>query len=135
MSDSKKEIALPIWVMYYDSDAAGVMHNIAYLRHIETARTLLAKNLGMDFRTVAETGIHAAVVRTEIDYIAPALLGDEIVVRGRVTEVGRVRFWVEFEVVRGETLLARCRQSLVLVQMPEGRPVRVEKGFPALLLQ
>ena len=86
------KIALPVTVMYYDSDAAGVMHNIAYLRHIETARTILAKNLGMSFQTITETGIHPVVLRTEIDYIAPALLGDDIVVHGRVAEVGRVRF-------------------------------------------
>ena len=132
MSEKDKTIELPVCVMYYDSDAAGVMHNVAYLRHVETARTLLARDLGMSFQTIVETGIHPLVLRTEIDYISPALLGDEIIVHGRVGEVGRARFWVEFELVRGETLLARCRQSLALVKMPEGRPVRIAKGFPAL---
>ena len=37
-----------ISVMFFDTDAAGVVHNIAYLRFIETARTLLALEYGMD---------------------------------------------------------------------------------------
>ncbi|MEO6786418.1 MAG: hypothetical protein ABI318_09830 [Chthoniobacteraceae bacterium] len=30
-------------VMFFDTDCAGVVHNLAYLRMIETARTLLAE--------------------------------------------------------------------------------------------
>ena len=32
--------------MFFDTDAGGVVHNIAYLRFIETNRSLLAEKLG-----------------------------------------------------------------------------------------
>ena len=118
--------------MYFDTDAGGVVHNIAYLRFIETARTYLAMKMGMSFEEIVRTKIHLVVVRTEIDYRKPAVLGDVILVNGRVTETSGIRFWVEFEIVRpsdGATLVT-CRQALALVQMPAGRPVRLPAGFP-----
>jgi hypothetical protein len=41
-------IEYPYQVMFFDTDCAGVVHNLAYLRMIETARTLLAEQLGLD---------------------------------------------------------------------------------------
>jgi YbgC/YbaW family acyl-CoA thioester hydrolase len=127
-------IDLPVRVMYFDTDAGGVVHNIAYLRFIETARTLLAIQLGMSFEEIERTGVHPVVVRTEIDYRKPGRLGEVLSVRGGLGEIGRARFWVEFEVVRpgdGEILVA-CRQALALIRMPEGRVVKVLEGFPGL---
>ena len=40
-------IQTEVQVMFFDTDCAAVVHNIAYLRFIETARTLLAEQLGM----------------------------------------------------------------------------------------
>lgn len=118
--------------MYFDTDAGGVVHNIAYLRFIETARTLLAMQWGMSFEEIARTQIHPVVVRTEIDYKKPARLGDLILVNGRLSEASGIRFWVDFEIVRpaDATLLVQCRQALALVQMPAGRPLRLPEGFP-----
>ena len=35
-----------IRIMFFDTDAGGMVHNIAYLRFIETNRSLLAEKLG-----------------------------------------------------------------------------------------
>lgn len=121
--------------MYFDTDAGGVVHNIVYLRFIETARTLLAIQMGLSFEEIERTGIHPVVTRTEIDYKRPARLGESLQVIGRVVEWSGIRFWVEFEVVRpsDNALLVTCRQALALVQMPTGKPVRLPAGFPASL--
>lgn len=128
-------ISTPVRVMYFDTDAGGVVHNIVYLRFIETARTLLAMQMGMNFEEINRTQIHPVVTRTEIDYKKPARLGDEICVNGRLVEWSGIRFWVEFEVVRpvDNALLVKCRQTLALVKMPEGLPVRLPPGFPTSL--
>jgi acyl-CoA thioesterase FadM len=91
--------------------------------------------MGMDFKEIERTGIHAVVTRTEIDYKSPARLGDVLLVQGRVVEWSGVRFWVEFEVTRPSdgALMVKCRQALALVQMPSGKPVRLPAGFPATL--
>jgi YbgC/YbaW family acyl-CoA thioester hydrolase len=118
-------------IMFFDTDCGGVVHNIAYLRMIETARTRLAALLGMKLREMAETQLYPVVVRTEIDYKKPARLGDEIVIHGRLESVERVRFWCAFEVRRpaDDSLLITCRQSLALVQMPQGRPARLPEDW------
>ena len=138
MSDALPEncrISTEVRVMYFDTDAGGVVHNIVYLRFIETARTLLAIQMGMDLDEIRRTSIHAVVARTEIDYKRPALLGDVLRVEGRITEWSGVRFWVEFEIIRPSdaAVLVKCRQALALVQMPSGKPVRLPDGFPATL--
>jgi YbgC/YbaW family acyl-CoA thioester hydrolase len=118
-------------VMFFDTDCGQVVHNIAYLRMIETCRTRLAAKLGMDLLTMSETRLFPVVTRTEIDYRKPAKLGDWLSIRGRLGEVGAARFWCEFEIVRekDEALLITCKQALALVQMPEGRPVRLPKDL------
>ena len=118
-------------VMFFDTDCGGVVHNIAYLRMIETARTRLASLLGMKLREMSQTQLFPVVVRTEIDYRKPAKLGDEIIIRGHLDAVERARFWCAFEMRRAEdeALLITCRQSLALVQMPQGRPLRLPEDW------
>src|ERR1700756_1754074 len=58
-------------VMFFDTDAGGVVHNIAYLRFIETNRSLLAEKLGYPLEQMLNRGNCPVVVRTEIDYRRP----------------------------------------------------------------
>jgi len=121
-------------VMFYDTDVGGVVHNLAYLRMIEYCRTKLAAGIGFDLCRMAETSVYPVVVRTEIDYRRPARLGDVIETRGWLEEWGRVRFWCAFEMRRrgsGE-LLVSCRQQLAVIEMPDGKPLRLpgEPGNP-----
>ena len=44
-------------IMFFDTDCGGVVHNIAYLRFIETARTRLAAKLGLDLKKMSEIDI------------------------------------------------------------------------------
>lgn len=114
-------------VMFFDTDCGAVVHNLAYLRMIETCRTRLAAQMGMDLHTMSQTQVFPVVARTEIDYRRPAKLGDWITIRGRLDEISKARFWCAFEMIRESdgTLLVTARQSLALVQMPAGKPLRL----------
>ena len=115
-------------VMFFDTDIGGVVHNIAYLRMIETCRTLLAEEVGFDLKKMADTQVFPVVVRTEIDYRRAATLGDKLAITGKITEHSRTSFWCEFEVRNDEDmeqLYISCRQKLAVVQMPQARPVRI----------
>jgi YbgC/YbaW family acyl-CoA thioester hydrolase len=118
-------------VMFFDTDCAAVVHNIAYLRIIEVARTLLAEQLGMSMRAMAESGQYPVVVRTEIDYRKPAALGDILITHGHLETVERIRFWCAFDIRRqsDNALIVTSRQMLALVQMPSGRPIRLPEGW------
>ncbi|QTN34377.1 acyl-CoA thioesterase [Akkermansiaceae bacterium] len=114
-------------VMFFDTDCGGVVHNLAYLRMIETCRTRLAAKLGMDLREMASSGIYPVLIRTEADYLKPAKLGDWIAVHGKLGEVGKARFWCDFTMHRESdgARLVTARQCLALVKMPEGKPQRL----------
>ena len=73
------------------------------------------------------------VTRTEVDYKRPAKLGDWLLIRGRLDEISRARFWCAFEMIRESdgALLVTARQSLALVQMPEGKPQRLPPDWAA----
>jgi YbgC/YbaW family acyl-CoA thioester hydrolase len=120
-------IRTEVQVMFFDTDCAAVVHNIAYLRFIEVARTLLAEQLGLGLATMAENQKYPVVVRTEIDYRRAAKLGDKLVIEGWLDQLERVRFWCAFRIVRpaDETLIAECRQMLAIIQMPEAKLLRV----------
>ncbi|NRB43250.1 MAG: acyl-CoA thioesterase [Verrucomicrobiales bacterium] len=113
--------------MFYDTDAAGVVHNISYLRFIEKNRTLLGSELGLDYKEMTVSGIYGAVLRIEIDYRRPGRLGENLQVSGWLDEVQKVKFWCGFEIHRAEDneLLVASRQELALVKMPEAKPTRL----------
>ncbi len=121
-------------VMFFDTDCGGVVHNLAYLRMIETCRTRLAALMGLDLRGMAQTAEFPVLTRTEIDYKRPAQLGDWLLIRGRLDALSRARFWCAFEIIRetdGLTLVT-ARQGLALVKMPQGKPLRLPSAWSQL---
>lgn len=124
-------IRTAVQVMFFDTDAAAVVHNIAYLRFIEVARTLLAEQLGLELVQMGEEKKYPVVVRTEIDYRRAAKLGDKLVVEGWLDRVERVRFWCAFRITRpaDEMLIAECRQSLAIIEMPSARLLRLPEAW------
>ncbi len=102
-------IRTQVQVMFFDTDCGGVVSNIAYLRFIEIARTLLA----------------------EVDYRRAAKLGDRLVIEGWLDRVERVRFWCAFQITRpaDNVLIAQCRQMLALIEMPEGKLLRLPEHW------
>jgi YbgC/YbaW family acyl-CoA thioester hydrolase len=127
LKENAPRIRTEVQVMFFDTDCAAVVHNIAYLRFIEIARTLLAEELGLGLSQMAESQKYPVVVRTEIDYRRAAKLGDKLVIEGWLDRLERVRFWCAFKIIRpaDEVLIAECRQVLAIIQMPEAKLLRV----------
>ena len=124
-------IRTQVQVMFFDTDCGGVVSNIAYLRFIEIARTLLAEELGLALTEMAENHRYPVVVRTEIDYRRAAKLGDQLVIEGWLDRVERVRFWCAFQITRpaDNVLIVQCRQMLALIEMPEGKLLRLPEQW------
>jgi YbgC/YbaW family acyl-CoA thioester hydrolase len=127
MDTSGPRIRTELQVMFFDTDCGGVVHNLAYLRFVEVARTLLAERLGLALAEMAQTQRYPVVVRTEIDYRRAAKLGDRLVVEAWLHRLERARFWCAFRILRpaDEQLIAECRQMLALIEMPRGKLLRL----------
>jgi acyl-CoA thioester hydrolase len=127
-------LSVPLDVYYFDTDAGGVVHNIAYLRMIEIARSQLALMLGWSLEEMGRTGLVAVVARTEIDYLRPARLGDSLLVNAELSELEKVRFRIKFDIASAKEpgkIFVRCVQTMVPVQLPGGRPQRVPAAWQA----
>lgn len=117
--------------MFFDTDIGQVIHNLAYLRMIESNRTKLAGLMGMDLQSMAKQQLFPVLLKTEADYLRAGTLGDILRIEGSLIKVEKVRFWCEFRVIRqsDEAVLVKCLQSLALVKMPEGKPQRLPKDW------
>jgi len=125
MSQEDSAHTVRIKVYFYDTDAGGRVHNLAYLRMVEQARSELAEHFGWPLREMLPPATHCPVVyRTEVDYLKPAMLGDILEIEGRITAVERVRMHMQFLIRRqGESdILCRVSQILVSVDLQTGRP-------------
>src|SRR5262245_65735909 len=87
-----------VQVMFFDTDAGGLVHNIAYLRFIETNRSLLAEKLGWPLGEMLDLVDCPVVVRTEIDYRKIGKIWDKILVHGKLKSFERSRFWCRFSI-------------------------------------
>jgi len=126
------QLTVPLEVYYFDTDAGGVVHNIAYLRMIEIARTQLAASLGWSVGEMNRTGLVPVVARTEIDYLRPARLGDSLLVNAQLGRMEKVRFYLNFTITSAnqpDVTYVRCLQTMVSVQLPSLRPQRVPAAW------
>ena len=93
---------------------------------------MLGELVGFGLADMTRTQQFPVVVRTEVDYKRPALLGDKLVVKGssiRRADAFLVRIR-DHPPVNG-ALLVKARQMLAVIQMPEGKPVRLSKEWEA----
>jgi acyl-CoA thioester hydrolase len=125
-------VVVPLDVYYFDTDAGGVVHNIAYLRMVEIARSQLAHELHWPLAEMQRTGLVPVVARTEIDYLKPARLGDKLLVSAELVGLEKIRSYMQFEITSADkpgVTFIRCIQTMVPVQLPGGRPQRVPQAW------
>lgn len=112
-------------VYYEDTDAAGVVYYANYLKFAERARSELLRDSGISQRALAEGGGPVfAVRRIEADFLRPARLDDELVVRTRVVGRGGASVELRQEISRAGAALVRLLVSIACVNA-RGRPVRI----------
>jgi acyl-CoA thioester hydrolase len=132
-----------IRVFFYDTDAGGVVHNIAYLRWVEEGRTRLAEYLGWPLEKMLSGDVCPVVARTEIDYLRPGRLGDSLRIESRLIALRRASFDIQTDIFRvsanqPEQKLTHAIQRLACVRLAQGKPVPIPPAWrdqwPDLLL-
>jgi acyl-CoA thioester hydrolase len=115
-----------IRVYYEDTDAGGVVFYANYLKFFERARTEWLRSLGIDqLRLAHDTGMIFIVRRTTVDYLSPARLDDEILIRSRIDRIGGASVDFMQEAWRGDTLLARGGIKIGCVAADSLRPGKI----------
>jgi YbgC/YbaW family acyl-CoA thioester hydrolase len=129
---NEPSMRVPIDIYFFDTDAAGVVHNVAYLRMIEVARCKFTEAFGWSISEMmhGEYGC-PVIVRTEIDYMTPAKIGDKVEIKVELVKMEKVRFWVASEMIRlsdGKTI-CKALQTMASVDLKTGRPVRLRSDW------
>ena len=109
------------------SDSVQHVSNVEYLRWLDRAAELHADHLGYTRQRLLEQGNMWFVARHEIDYLAEAWHGDDLLVATWVRDMQRVRSWREYVVIRpaDETVLCRAATLWVFVDLATRRPARI----------
>ncbi len=115
-----------------DTDRLGHANNTAYLHWMEEVSWRHIEPLGMNWQSHEDSGKAMAITRTEIDYLASAYAGDEVIIGTWITTSdGRLMSERKFQIVRltdARTLVrAHCRYACI--DMKTGRPSRMPRVF------
>ena len=107
-----------------DIDEQNHVNNTVYLRWVQDVAIAHWRSLAS---AEAQAGIGWVVLRHEIDYKAPASLGDEIVLRTWVGQASRLKFERFTEIYRktGNQILCKARTLWVPIDVRTGKPTRV----------
>ena len=115
---------MSVAVLPGDIDLQNHVNNTVYLRWVQDVATAHWQALAS--REAQET-IAWVVLRHEIDYKAPAALGDKIILRTWVGEATRITFERFTEILRNGDgqLLSTARTLWCPINAQSGRPTRV----------
>jgi acyl-CoA thioester hydrolase len=128
MTTPVHEIIVP--VAADDIDGQEHVNNTVYLRWVQNVATAHWEAIAS---SEAQAAVGWVVLRHEIDYKAPALLGDEILLRTWVGSASRLKFERHTEIRRhsDNELLAQARTLWVPINTATGRPTRVSEEVRA----
>jgi acyl-CoA thioester hydrolase len=118
-------------VRYAETDMMGVVYHGSYIPWLEVGRTQLLKELGLPYRQLEESGFRLPVLEVSLKYLRPARYDDLVTIVTRLNERPLLRIRLEYEVRRGEELLATGYSVHAFIDL-QGRPVRPPAAVVAL---
>lgn len=122
-------------VRQYELDSFGHVNNAVYLNYAEQVASEHAEALGFGRDWSLAQGGGWFCRRTEIDYLRPAVHGDELEVTVEVERMTAVRAWRRTWIRRleGRDLLSEILTEWAWVRLSDGRPVRIPRQLRELM--
>lgn len=124
----KTEYTVEIRVRYPECDPMGIVHHSRYFVYFEIARTELYRANGGNYKKMEADGRFFVVVNAECQYKKPALYDDLLQVSIRVQKVTRAKLIHEYQIHRGEELLAVAHITLAMIDR-EGKIMLIPDEF------
>lgn len=124
-----------IKVRYAEVDAQRIVFNSRYLEYADVAVTEFWAWSGLDDLGPAWTAAEFHVRHTEIDYLIPFGMGDEIEAFVRIERIGTTSLTQRFELCHALTGDLHCAIDMVIVHVGElgGRPAPIAGEVRAAL--
>ena len=121
---------LRIVVQPADIDALGHVNNVVYVRWMQD---VAEKHWESVAAPTLRAELNWVVTRHEVDYKAPAFVGEVLVARTWVGEPSGATWerFIEIRRVEGDRLLARGRSVYAALDAASGRPRRIDPRIQA----
>jgi acyl-CoA thioester hydrolase len=116
-------------VRFAETDAQGVAHNSNYLVWFEIARVAYLEKFAGGYPALRATGLESFVLESHVRYRLPAHFDDRLEIRARVGELRGARFRFDYEVRRGDELVADGWTSHGCVDARTLRPTRIPEAL------
>lgn len=116
-----------------DLDELEHANNLVYLRWVQEAAVAHSEAVGFGMAEYRRLGAVFVVARHEVDYLRPALAGDEVEVGTQVCAAGlatAVRY-TTIRRVAGNQLLARAVTRWAFIDLEGRRPARIPEDLRA----
>lgn len=119
-----------VTVRYAETDMMGIVYHANYLPWFEVARTQLLREQGFPYRQLEADGYRIPVLEVSAKYRRPAVYDDTLTIVATIREKPLLRIRIDYEVFRGEELLATGRSEHAFCDL-NGRPTRPPPAFAA----
>ena len=116
---------LSMKVRDYECDLQGIVNNGVYFNYLEHARHEFLLANGIDFAALAESGVNLVVLRSEIDYKAALVPGDDFYVGVEPVRISKLKFGFKQQIIR------QCDEKLAVNALVIGTSVNAQ-GRPFL---
>ncbi|XOV68400.1 MAG: acyl-CoA thioesterase [Fluviicola sp.] len=120
-------------VRYGETDQMGYSYYGNYAQYFEVGRVEALRDLGMSYKSLEERGIMLPVAHFEVDYKAPALYDDALIITTHVSELKGPRLIFHYEIHVEDKRIATASTTLVFVAKETMRPIAPPEDFIKLL--
>lgn len=129
------EFSIQVRVYIEDTDAAGIVYYVNYLKYMERARSDWLREQEASQQCLRDEGIQFVVKQCVIDYHKPAQLDDDLTVTVHISQLARASVTFTQTVYRKEELLCRGEVKLACVNKKTLKPRRLPTQFPCFTNQ
>lgn len=123
---------LNIRIYIEDTDAAGIVYYVNYLKFMERARTEYLRHIGFGHYLLTEDYLFV-VRKAQIDYKQPAKMDDELRVTAQIIKQGKASLVFEQCIYRQDTLLSHAQIDIACVAKQSLKPCALPTRLTELL--
>ena len=120
----EQSVETTLIVRYAETDQMQMVHHANYLVWFEVARSAFCQARGIDYNQMERDGLILPMIEARCRYLKPARYEDEITLRLWVVELRRSLIRIQYEVKRGEELLATGETLQMLLDRDTHKPRR-----------
>ena len=127
---AKADFQWPVRVYWEDTDAGGIVFYANYLKFFERTRTEWLRSLGIEQQQLKDqTGGMFVVVETNVRYLRPARLDDELIVTARLVESGHASMTIQQVAMLNNQALCEGTIRIGWVNAASMQPARIPQNI------